>query len=294
MRMRNLLSFTLAACVVLTGLLAQAQATASCTFHVFNINNPASGNVFLPQSINKFGTIVGFVDQNNGISVGFTRFSNGAVSIFKAPNSLDTLIRHRNDQGINTGTFNLPGNTASNRGFVKTNSGFQTIKFPGASQTFVGGSNNFGTIVGDYIGSDGHFHGFKLKSGKFTTIHPNGAVDTFVNGVNDSGVIVGNFTTGGVDNHGFVDRNGAISTLSFPGEVGFGGTTLNGISNTGVIVGFVWTGPDTHQAILHNSGGFKFIPVPVSSGANSDATGISNSNVIVGSSGSESFTATCH
>jgi len=290
--MRNIFSFTLAACVGLTGLLAQAQATASCTFHVFNI--PVSGGIAQPQGINKFGTIVGSVDQTNGIIVGFTRFSNGSVSIFKAPNSLDTIIRHRNDQGINTGTFNLPGSTPSNTGFVKTSSGFQTIKFPGARQTFVAASNNFGTIVGDYIGSDNHFHGFRLKSGKFTTIHPNGAVDTFVNGVNDNGVIVGAFSTGGVDNQGFVDRNGAISTLSFPGEVGFGGTTLNDISNTGVIVGMVWTGSDTHQAILHNSGGFKFIPVPVSSGANSNATGISNSNVIVGSSGSESFTGTCH
>ena len=292
--MRNLLKLLLAACVGFTGLLAQAQTNASCTFHVFTIGNPASGNIFVPQGINKFGTIVGFVDQNNGIDVGFTRFSNGAVSIFKAPNSLDTIIRHRNDQGINTGTFNLPGSTPSNTGFVKTSSGFQTIKFPGARQTFVAGSNKFGTIVGDYIGTDNHFHGFKLKSGKFTTIHPNGAVDTFVNGVNDSGVIVGAFSTGGVDNQGFVDRNGAISTLTFPGEVGFGGTTLNDISNTGVIVGMVWTGSDTHRAILHNSGGFKFIPVPVSSGANSNATGISNSNVIVGSSGSESFTGTCH
>jgi len=292
--MRNLLKLLLAACVGFTGLLAQAQTNASCTFHVFTIGNPASGNIFVPQGINKFGTIVGFVDQNNGIDVGFTRFSNGAVSIFKAPNSLDTIIRHRNDQGTNTGTFNLPGSIPSNRGFVKTSSGLQTIKFPGASQTFVGGSNNFGTIVGDYIGSDNHFHGFKLKNGTFTKIHPNGAVDTFVNGINDSGVIVGPFSTGGVDNQGFVDRNGAISTLSFPGEVGFGGTTLNDISNTGVIVGMVWTGSDTHRAILHNSGGFKFIPVPVSSGANADATGISNSNVIVGSAGSQSFTATCH
>lgn len=292
MRMRNLLKLLIAACVGFTGLLAQAQTNASCTFHVFTI--PVSGGIAQPQGINKFGTIVGFVDQTNGILVGFTRFSNGAVSIFKAPNSLDTTIRHRNDLGTNTGTFNLPSTTPSNRGFVKTSSGFQTIKFPGASQTFVAGSNNFGTIVGDYIGSDNHFHGFKLKNGTFTKIHPNGAVDTFVNGVNDSGVIVGAFSTGGVDNQGFVDRNGVITTLSFPGEVGFGGTTLNDISNTGVIVGFVWTGPDTFVPILHNSGGFKVIPVPFGPNSNANATGISNSNVIVGSSGSQSFTATCH
>lgn len=289
--MRNLLSFLLAACVGFTGLLAQAQTNASCTFHVFTI--PVSNGIALPNGINKFGTIVGSVDQTNGIIVGFTRFSNGSVSIYKVPNSLDTIIRHRNDQGTNTGTFNFPGSTPSNTGFVKTSSSFKTVKFPGAKQTFVSASNNFGTIVGDYIGSDNHFHGFKLKNGVFTTIHPNGAVDTFLGSVNDSGVIVGSFNTGGADNQGFVDRNGVITTLTFPGEVGFGGTTLNDISNTGVIVGMVWTGSDTHQAFLHNSGGFKFIPVPVSQGANSSANGISNSNVIVGQAGAQAFTATC-
>jgi probable HAF family extracellular repeat protein len=285
-------SFLLVGCMVFGALLAQAQTTASCTFHVFTI--PVSGGIALPQGINKYGTIVGFVDQTNGGIVGFTRSSNGAVSIFRAPNSGDTIIRHRNDKGVNTGSYSLAGVTASNRGFVKTSSTFQTIKFPGASQTFVSASNNFGVIVGDYIGSDNHFHGFKLQNGKFTTIHPNGAVDTFLGGINDSGVIVGSFSTGGADNQGFVDRNGAITTLTFPGEVGFGGTTLSDINNTGVIVGMVWTGADTHQAFLHNSGGFKFIPVPVSQGANSDASGISNSNVIVGSAGAQAFTATCH
>jgi probable HAF family extracellular repeat protein len=277
--------------------LVHAQTNASCTFHVFQI--PVSGGVALPQGINRFGNIVGFVNLFTSHSEGFIRFSNGSTSIFKAPNSSNTSIHHRSDQGVNVGAFTPSGSTLS-KGFAATSSRLQTVTFPGASQTFLTGINKFGTIVGDYIGSDNHFHGFKLKSGQFSTIHPNGAVDTFVSGINDSGVIVGAFNTGGVDNHGFVVRSGAISTLDFPHEVGFGGTTLNDISNSGEIVGFVWTGADTREAFLFKSGAFKVITVPHA--RLTEANGISNINVITGhavvvsSTGAESdkaYTATC-
>lgn len=248
-----------AACLLFSALPSQAQSNASCTFHVFNI--PVSGGVALPQGINRYGTMVGFVNLFTSHSEGFIRFSNGAVSIYKAPNSSNTSIKHRSDQGVDVGAFTPTGSTLS-RGFAATSTRFQAVTFPGASQTFLTGINKYGSLVGDYIGTDGHFHGFKLKNGQFTTIHPNGAVDTFVNGINDSGVIIGAFNTGGVDNHGFVDRSGAISTLDFPHEVGFGGTTLNDISNSGEIVGFVWTGSDTRDAFLFKSGAFKVIEVP--------------------------------
>lgn len=286
-----------AACLVFTVITSQAQTNASCTFHLLRI--PVSGGVALPEGINRYGTIVGFVNLFTSHDEGFIRFSNGAVSIYKAPNSSNTSIKHRNDQGVDVGSF-TPAASTSSKGFVAAGSGFASVNFPGARQTFLGGINNFGTIVGEYIGSDNHFHGFKLKNGQFTAIHPNGAVDTFVSGINDSGVIVGTFNTGGVDNHGFVVQNGAIGTLDFPHEVGFGGTTLNDISNSGVIVGFVWTGPDTREAFLHKSGGFEVISVP--NARLTEANGISNINVITGhavvvsSTGSETdtaYTATC-
>lgn len=290
-------------CMLIVGLLGlgapvlRAQTNASCTFHLFQI--PVSGGVALPQGINRFGNIVGFVNLFTSHSEGFIRFSNGSTSIFKAPNSSNTSIHHRSDQGVDVGSFTPSGSTLF-KGFAATSSRFQTVTFPGSSQTFLTGINKFGTIVGDYLGSDNHFHGFKLKNGQFSTIHPNGAVDTFVSAINDSGVIVGAFNTGSVDNHGFVDRSGAISTLNFPHEVGFGGTTLNDISNSGEIVGFVWTGPDTRDAFLFKSGAFKVITVPHA--RLTEANGISNINVITGhaivvsSTGAESdkaYTATC-
>jgi uncharacterized membrane protein len=200
---------------------------------------------------------------------------------------------------VDVGSFKPSGSSLS-KGFAATSSRFQTVTFPGASQTFLTGINKFGTIVGNFIGSDNRFHAFKLQNGHFSTIHPNGAIETVANSINDAGVIVGAFNTGGADNHGFVDRGGAISTLDFPHEVGFGGTTLNDISNSGEIVGSVFTGSDSSAAFLFKSGAFKVITVPHS--RLTQANGISNINVITGhailvsSTGSETdtaFTATC-
>ena len=297
MRLATFVSIVIAGSLAVSAPLVHAQTNASCTFHVFQI--PVSGGVALPQGINRFGNIVGFVNLFTSHSEGFIRFSNGSTSIFKAPNSSNTSIHHRSDQGVNVGAFTPSGSTLS-KGFAATSSRFQTVTFPGASQTFLTGINKFGTIVGDFIGTDGRFHGFKLKNGQFSTIHPNGALDTFVSGINDSGVIVGSFDTGGADSHGFVVRSGAISTLDFPHEVGFGGTTLNDISNSGEIVGSVFTGSDTEAAFLFKNGAFKVITVPHA--RLTQANGISNINVITGhavvvsSTGSETdtaFTATC-
>jgi hypothetical protein len=65
-----------------------------------------------------------------------------------------------------------PAGATASKGLVAADSRFQAVNFPGARQTFLTGINNVGTIVGDYLGSDNHFHGFKLKNGTFTTIHP--------------------------------------------------------------------------------------------------------------------------
>lgn len=287
----------LAACLLFTAMAARAQSPATCSFHTFTI--PSPNGVSEATGINRYNNIVGtdnlFI---SGKSHGFIRFSNGSMAVVNDPSGVATTLRRRNDNGIQVGWYD-PGNNRP-RGFVNHGSTFQTVTFPGAISTFLTGINNLGTIVGEYIGSDNHFHGFKLQSGHFTTIHPNGAVDTQVTGINDNGVIVGHFNTGGVDEHGFVDRNGAITSLSFPGEVGFGGTTLSDIGNNGQIIGWVWTGSDTRQAFVFTNGQFKTFSVP-----NSRLTlpnGISALGVLVGrtilvSNNSETdaaFTATCH
>lgn len=264
-------------CLALSVLVSHAQSAASCTFQTFEI--PASNGVAIANDINKFGTIVGFVNLFTSHTEGFTRFNNGQTNFFTAPNATETLIARRNNSGINVGSFTPKGSTVS-EGFVTHGTNFLAVRFASGRPTFLRGINSFGTIVGAFIGTNNHFDAIKLQSGKFTILHPIGAVDTFANGINDQGVIVGNYFTGGIDSHGFVLRNGTIHTLDFPNEVGFGGTTLNDISNTGEIVGFVWTGPDTRAAFIFSNGVFKTFNVP--NARLTEANGINAFNTIVG------------
>jgi|GEM_PF-1413967 probable HAF family extracellular repeat protein len=299
MKVRKAPLCILAAGISLMAVAAQAQTPTSCTIHTFKI--PTTTGVAIASGMNSGGTIVGTVNlPTSGRSDGFVRFAaDGRTRLLNVPNSTATSISHRNDVGVQVGAF-TPTGSNNQRGFVNSGTKFQSVTFPGAQSTFLKGINRFGTIVGDYLGTDGHFHGFRLKNGQFSSIHPNGATDTFVNGINDNGIIVGNFFTGGVDSNGFVrSSTGGITTLNFPGEVGFGGTTLNDISNSGQIVGTVWTSSDTRASFVHKNGKFETFSVPHS--RLTDVFGINNLNQMVGhtivlgtnTETDEAFTATC-
>lgn len=60
MRLATFVSIVIAGSLAVSAPLVHAQTNASCTFHVFQI--PVSGGVALPQGINRFGNIVGFVN----------------------------------------------------------------------------------------------------------------------------------------------------------------------------------------------------------------------------------------
>lgn len=267
----------LAACLAFTAAAARAQSPATCIFHTFTI--PSTDGVSVATGINRYNDIVG-TDHlfTSGQSHGFIRFFDGTMEVVNDPSGVATTLNRRNDNGIQVGSYN-PGDNQP-KGFVNDGSTFQTVTFPGAVQTYLEGINKWGTIVGEYFGTDNHFHGFRLDNGNFAIIHPNGAVDTEVTGINDDGVIVGHFNTGGIDDDGFIDRNGAITTFSFPGEVGFGGTTLTDIGDNGQIIGWVWTGFDSTEAFVFTNGQFKTISVP--SSRFTRANGISSLGVMVG------------
>jgi probable HAF family extracellular repeat protein len=283
---------------LLSPLTSSAQKSASCTFHLFQ--TPFTNGVVIPEGINTYGTIVGYVDESTGLTEGFIRYSNGGVTSYHAPDSADTTIMRRNSLGADVGSYTINGSSTV-KGFVASGSRFQSVTFPGSSHTELNGINKPGTTVGDYIASDGHFHGFKLQNGQFSSIHPSGATDTYVTAINDKGLIVGWYYNGGGDSHGFLLQNGSFKTLDFPNEVGFGGTALNDISNSGEIVGAVWTGSDTRAAFVYTAGAFKVVSVPNS--RLTEVNGINAANVIAGrtiivsSTGNESdtdFTATCN
>ena len=109
-----------------------------------------------------------------------------------------------------TGINNLGGVVGwtigdSDSGFFYKGGQFQTVSFPGASQTLAWGINDSGIIVGWYEkGPPFADHGFALVKGKYISLDYPGASQTLAFGINASGQIVGSYTFDGQTFHGFV------------------------------------------------------------------------------------------
>jgi probable HAF family extracellular repeat protein len=119
-----------------------------------------------------------------------------------------------------------------------------TLALLGPGGTYANGVNNAGQIVGDYIDSSGHAHGFLYRpsSGTYKTLNdPHGTEGTYAVGINDNGQIVGYYVdSSGVD-HGFLYTisTGHFTTLNDPlAGTGVGqGTMVEGINDKTEVVG---------------------------------------------------------
>ena len=96
---------------------------------------------------------------------------------------------------------------------------FKTVRVPGALLTTVGGINNTGAMVGQYLAKPGgNPHGFLVVDGKWTHIdHPKGS-STICKNINSSGAIVGNYQNSKTTTMGFVYQNGKFTDI--PGPAG--------------------------------------------------------------------------
>ncbi len=277
---------------------SHAQTQASCTFHYFRVFSSTGTSV--PEGINSWGTIVGYVAESGNRSQGFVRYSNGGASLYTAPNSTATTILRRSGTGVDVG-FYIPKGTIYPKGFVASGSGFQSVVYPGATATFLTGINKWNSIVGYWMDLNGFFHGFELQNGKFFSITYPGSFETQPSAINDNGMVAGTYymtNPSGAPGpaQGFTEFKGVYKAVFMPNGDAI---QLSDISNTGEIVGADLQGT-VARAFFYQGSVFKFIAVPNASFTS--ANGINASDVIVGqatvpnSSGGNSnanYTATC-
>jgi len=268
---------------------AHAQTQASCTFKLFLLN--PSGKNLVPQGINDYTTVVGKASGQ-----AFTRFANGGITYYSAPNSASTYFADRNDSGINIGVYSTQSNSTIAKGFMLQGSTFTSIVHPKAVLgTTLTGINKYNSIVGWYLDSAEVSHGFKRYSnGSFVNFDYPGAQYTLATGINDSGTIVG-WSADNVGVYGFIYHNGQWAQLNY-------GTTkttqVYGISNANVIVG-VSTSNEPSTSFLYENGTFKVISYPNSFStqvAGISANGMITGNIILNNNDPTSgrgFTATC-
>jgi hypothetical protein len=123
-------------------------------------------------------------------------------------------------------------------GFRLDKGAYETIAFPGASNTVPFDLNDRGQVVGSYLDAAGAPHGFLLEDGVYTEIETPDFPRAHLLGINDSGRIVGGYVDDGGTVHGLMrDERGRFTTFDAPGA-----TTATGaidINDRRQIVGIV-------------------------------------------------------
>jgi hypothetical protein len=278
--MRNPIGTLFAAVVVLVisvllvpPLNAQIQQ-ASCTFTLFT--TPGT-----PNGVNDYGTTVGYAtyyspNTNQFTTKGFTRYTNGTVTYFQAPNAANTIFSGRNNAGVTVGSYSIQGPTVDT-GFILNGSQFTSFSYPKAMGTTLSGINRYNTTVGRAVIASTLARGFKrFSNGTVVSLQYPGTSDTAPAAINDQGTIVG--TAAG---HGFIYHAGTWARVDYPNSGGgrsINGMALLGISNNNVIVGEAFSSPPT--SFLYVNGVFKTIMAPNST--NTQVQGISPNGLITG------------
>ncbi len=163
---------------------------------------------------------------------------------------------------------------------------FTALDYPGASETRAYGINDWGMVVGSYLGTgDLYGHGFVLRGDTWTSFdHPDAAFGTYPRGISDYGKIVGSFGNSIGDISGFTLAFGVYRRLDHPTAIH---TFLEGINDFGTVVGYYML-PSTRSFLL-NGTTYTLLPYPPTTDDPDNPTGwlrahgVNNYGVIVGS-----------
>ncbi|HTV65463.1 MAG TPA: hypothetical protein VMD98_07665 [Bryocella sp.] len=218
--------------------------TLPANFAVENYPNSMMTQVI---GINNSGTTDGFYVDQNSITHGFYRTSNGNFTNVDYPGTVFNQLLSQNDLKQAAGYYSLSvNNTTPDFPYVYDEVGgiFEVITIPGA----VGGAqatgiNNSQWKCGFFIDQNQVNHGWLLQGGTFTQLDVPDSTFTQALGLNNNGQVVGAWIDGGGLTHGFVYNvsTGRYTTIDEPNGVGT--TIVNGINDNGVLVGFFGTAP---------------------------------------------------
>ena len=98
-------------------------------------------------------------------------------------------------------------------GFLLRDGVYTTVNVPGSIDTYAGGINAAGVIVGGYTDAAGDRHGYLVSRGGFRTLDvPNGTAVTRPHAINAAGDVVGGYSNrSGI--HGFLLHDGTYTTI---------------------------------------------------------------------------------
>lgn len=206
--------------------------------------------------LNSLGAVVGYYDD--GKTHGFERATDGSYRTIDV-GKRGTAAADINDKGAIAGQTNFYSDQGQRcPGFLLTSKGklkkFEPPDIQGCSEdTFSIGKSS--SIVGDYEGSDGRYHGFlRTKDGAIAAIDAPGAVDTFASDINDISAVTGTY----IDNngyHGYIrSAESTFTTFDAPGGPA-SGTIAGRINNLGEVEGDYANGDGVSHGLIRNPDG---------------------------------------
>jgi len=227
-------------------------------------------------SINAGGRATGIYFDANGVTHGFVRAPDGAITPFDAPGAgtgknQGTLAMSINAGGAIAGWCVDAKNVS--HGFVRAEGGAITgFNVPGAGTDGHRGTiplsiNAAGTIAGSFSDGNAVFHGFlRAANGSFTKFDALGAGSnpysddgTVAFAVNATGTVTGYYNSSTSGAHGFVRAvNGAITSFDAPEALsggGFLGTNPTSIDAAGEIAGTYIDSSSKRHGFLRDANG---------------------------------------
>jgi predicted membrane protein len=227
-------------------------------------------DVFAPGAMNPAGAITGTYFDENFVSHGFLRSSDGTLTTIDAPGAVyGTNAEAVSAVGVITGFYTDASFAV--HGFLRSPDGaITTFDAPGAFVTQPSGLNVQGTVIGQAF-DENSAHGFvRAPDGSCTIFDPTGSAYTLPSDINAEGAITGYYIDATELLHGFLrSRGGAITTFDVPGAGtgSFQGTSAGAINAIGIVTGYYADASGVvHGFVRARNGAITTFDVPGSTG----------------------------
>jgi len=130
---------------------------------------------------------------------------------------------------------------------------YETLDYPGASQTIFWGLDDFDGLAGQYAIAGGVSHAMTYRHGKFQALDPDmlGTNFSAAGGPNDVGTTYGGYADASGVQHGFAIRGRRFETVDFRGHLN---SNVDAIDVSGTILGVYWDADGVYHGMLSHNG----------------------------------------
>lgn len=122
---------------------------------------------------------------------------------------------------------------------ASANYSYQTLDYPGSSQTIFWGLNDFGELAGQFEINAGTAHAMAYRHGRFELLDTAvlGTYFSAAGGPSDLGVTFGGYADATGVQHGFALHGNRLETVDFTGHLN---SNVDGLNDFGVVLGVYW------------------------------------------------------